>query len=437
MKGLVARLVRFWAFLDNDLWVMDFSALPPVKARLLKVVKVLAIVARDFVRDRCPLRAQALTYSSLLAIVPLFAVVFSVLKGFGFQNWLGEMLLSKITNFRGVVERIIEFINNTSVQTLGAVGGAALLYTAVSLFSGIESTFNDIWHIRTPRPFLRKLTDYLFIVMVVPIFATVVLTVAAGNILGAPFAQRILAVPILRTFIYGIYPYVASWVVLWLLYMVLINTRVRWDAALIGGVVAGTVMQWAQIVYLDFATGVNRYNIIFGSFAQPILAFIWLNVVWNIILAGAELVYAIQNVDIYQPEGKRTGLAVATKDRLALLVLRAVLRPFLEGGTPAGSDDIVAATRLPVKVVNDTLAELLETGLLVEGMHAETRKPVYTPAVAPDRLTVALVLDRLRKAGTAEVRSGFQAAEKPVRSVMARLDRMLEREFGRLRVADL
>jgi membrane protein len=434
MKRLIERLRKL---VTSEIWVMNFNKLPPWKARWMKILKVVMIVVTDVPRDRLTLRAQALTYSSLLAIVPLFAVVFSVLKGFGFQNKFGEILLAKLTNSPGVVDQIIGFINNTSVNTLGAIGGAALLFTSVSLFGGIEGTFSDIWHISTTRSFMRKMTDYLFIIMVVPIFVAAALTVSAGNFLGAGFVKTILEIPVLKALVFGIYPFFSIWLVLFLLYMVLINTKVKVHAAIIGAVIAGTVLQIIQGIYVSFASGINNYNIIFGSFAQPILAFIWVNIVWTVVLIGAEIVYAVQNLHAYQIEGKRIGLSEAAKEKTILVLLMIVVRQFRKGPPLPALEDLVRSTQMPVKVVSDLLQEMVELGILVESFNAESRQTVYSPAIDPEQLTVAFVLNRLRSAGVNDIQIECEAEVKAVNKALARFESLLQKTFGKARISSL
>jgi len=433
IKDLIKKI---HTLITYDIWIMNLTKLPLWKARLYKLLKVILIVTTDISRDRCALRAQALTYSSLLAIVPLFAVVFSVLKGFGFQNKFGEMILSKLFNSPVVIENIIRFINNASVQTLGVVGGAMLLYTSVSLFTNIENTLNDIWYIKIRRSFIRKMTDYLFIVMVVPIFATVALTFSAGNFLGASFVQKILSVPFFKALIFGIYPYIANWIVLFLLYMVLINTKVKWDAALIGSVISGTILNIVQEIYISFAAGVNRYNIIFGSFAQPLLAFIWLNIVWNIVLIGAEIVYAVQNLNTYQLEGKKTEISFRLKEKVAFVILLLIVKQFRKAQPLLSMEEIVAKTQLPIRIVSDILQELVSLGLLVVSFNSEKHQNVYSPAVDTENLTFDFLFKKLSYSGVDDIKIDIEE-EKKVVTVLQKFDSLIEKNFGKTKLINI
>jgi membrane protein len=423
------------ALVTHRIWVMNFSRMNRWRAFGAKVLKIVLIVINDFFKDRITLRAASLTYSSLLAIVPLFAVMFSVLKGFGFQNKILEVLMEKLTaNQASVAQNIIHYINNARVETLGAVGAGALLLTAVGLFSGIEKSFNDIWGIKTGRPFIRTLTDYLFIIMVCPIFISVAVGMSAGNLVGIPFVREIMSVPFVHSFLYGLYPFISMWIILTLAYMVLVNTKVKFTSAFLGGVIAGSAWQITQSIYIGFAAGINKYSIIFGSFAQPILAFIWLDITWMIVLVGAQFVFAIQNYNFYQAEGKHVDVSWSLREKLTLVILYLVLSRFKKAEQPMTSDEIVAKTQLPIKIVNEILRDQVEIGVLVAAGNVQK---CYTPAVDLRTLTVPFVMAKTKSLGINEVQIEEGVDEHKVEKLLKKIDVSFRSRFRNIRIADL
>lgn len=435
-KKLAERAKNTLRFLNFDLWSEDLDQYGRFKGTFLKLVKIIIISVTGFFKDNCTLRASALTYSLTMAIVPLFAVLFSVLKGFGFQNKLANVLLTKLTAGSDlVINGILSYINNTSVQTLGALGGVILLLTSVFLFMGIERTFNDIWKVKADRPFIRRILDYLVIILVLPIFITVAIGVTAGNILTLDFVKALLAYPLIEFLISSFLPYLFMWIAFTLMYYFLVNHKVPFLAAFVGGIVAGTTWQIGQEFYIHFSHTVNRYNIIYGGFAQLILVFLWLYISWIIILAGMELVYAIVNYRAYQKEGKYTMISPSFKEKLVLIIMAIIVRRFKHGKPPISTEGILKMTNAPRRAVYDLLQELKDLMLVMESEQKGIK--VYTPGMDTELLTVPRVLKLVREYGVNHVPMLDEEDGKKVDKLMRDINVLLEKDFNAVKISDL
>jgi membrane protein len=248
-------------------------------------------VGKRFYEDNCLLHASALAYVSLLSMVPLFAVMFAVLKGLGVQRRLEPMLLSRLALDQEVVDQIIGYIDRTNVGTLGALGVALLLLTVISLLGSVEASFNHIWQVQSGRSFWRKATDYVSVVTLTPFL------LLAAVALTSSIEQQSMLRWLLQTEFIGeamllslrLAPVAMNVVALGVLYGVMPNRRPYWPAIVIGALVAGAAWYGVQLTYVRMQIGVARYNAIYGALAQLPVTLAWLYVSWTVVLAGAEV----------------------------------------------------------------------------------------------------------------------------------------------------
>jgi len=434
LNNLMKKIKKVQEYLNYRIWIDNLTKYSGMKAFSLRSLKVIMITITDFFKDHCNLRASALTYSTLLAIVPLFAVVFSVLKGFGFQNKIGTMILNKITgNSVFVVNSIITYINNTNVKTLGVIGGVTLLFTAISLFSNIERSLNEIMGVKVNRNFFRKVTDYLFAIMVLPILLTVGASVTAQGA-NLSMVQKALSVKVLNFLYYTITPYLLIWLTLTLFYLFLTNTKVKFIAGMWGGIVAGTLWQIAQNAYIHFQIGFKKYNIIYGSFAQVIIVFVWIYISWAIILLGAEVVFAVQNYRIYQKEGKSKGISFGFKIKTTLIVLNLILKNFKKGNY-LSAEEIISLLKSPIKLTNAILFELTEENILAESHKGD--KKVFIPAVPIETITVSFVIKKMMSHGISDVNLISDNSAKAIELTIKKYENLLDKNFSKNTIVKL
>ena len=344
--------------------------------------------------DQCLLRASALTYATALSIVPLLAVAFSISKGFGFQNtvYIRQFLLQLTAGREEVVDRIVNYINNTEVATLGAVGVAGLLFAVLSLLGSIEKSFNSIWGVEQQRNLGRRFADYLSITLVCPLLIIVSIS-ATASMQSTAVVQTILSYSV---FSYAylaflkVLPFLLVWAALTFIYKLFPNTRVSFFSALGGAFVAGLFWTTAERLFIGLQVGVAKYNAIYGSFAQVPLFLLWLYISWVIVLLGAEVAYGLQNREVAAPGLGLDEYEFEFKEKLAVVIMAMLTKSFVDGKGPVSASDISEATNMPSKLVNNVCHTLSRVGLAVVS-HQED-KDGFMLARKPSSFTVADVI---------------------------------------------
>jgi len=405
-------MLRKWVnFIKTDIWRIRLSDHSPGKSLLIRLIRVVALAVRGFNENKCKFRASALTFYTLLSIVPVIALMFGIAKGFGLQKQVEEQLLAKMEGQKEVVTKIIDFSNsllaNTSGGVIAGIGVAFLFWTIISVLSNIENSFNDIWGVVKPRTFGRKFGDYLSIILVCPIL--LVISGSATIFVSSQVNLITEKIPLLQNLgpafwvLLKILPYLSIWVAFTFIFAFMPNTKVRLKSALIGGIVAGTIFEVAQWVYIDFQIGVAKYGAIYGSFAALPLFLIWLQTSWFIVLFGAEVSFAHQNVETYEFEPDCLSVSHTFKTLLSLLVAHRLIHRFCDGEKPCDDSQLSHELEIPVRLVRQILFELSESGVLSEVRKGEDRELAYQPAIDVDKITVKFVIDRLQQRGTSSI----------------------------------
>jgi len=415
-------------FLRTGIWVLPTNGLSRPKAFFVRALKMLLLAIRGFREDQCAVKASALTFYSLLSVVPIIAMVFGIAKGFGFDKRLQSQLLEKFSGYEDVLLKVFEFSNSLLQKTKGGIiagiGVALLFWSVINVMGQIEQSFNDIWKVEKGRTIARKCSDYLSAMLICPVIfimassltvamASQVEKIAAGvSRFGVPPAPILLSLDLI--------PLVLIWGLFAFLLIYMPNTKVRWAAGIIAAVVAGTAYQTTQWVYVSFQVGVSRNNAIYGSFAALPLFLIWLQLSWLIVLLGAELCFAIQNVDT---DGfPADSMKVSPHDRklVALLVARLVVRNFSEGRKPFTASGIARELGMPLGHIRRILSDLSGSGLFAATEREEYEEPSYLPARDIHKITVKTVIDAFERSGSADLAfsptEDFEAVSKTLDS---------------------
>ena len=401
------------------LWRLDPDDYTGLKRRLISALQMTTLVLRDFWSDQCLLHAAALTFTTILSLVPFFALTFALLKGFGVQNQLEPLILERVTaGSQEMVGRIISYINNTNVGSLGAIGLTALIITILSLLGSIEEAFNAIWGVREDRSFSRKFSNYLSVMASAPFLllaAVSITTFLENQAVIRWFLDREYLGDLLLCSL-KLIPYVSVWVAFTFLYLFIPNTKVRLTSALVGGVLAGTIWQVAQWGYIHFQVGVGKYNAIYGTLSLLPIFMIWLYASWIIVLFGVEMVYAHQNRRTLRLEYHGKTLSHAARLELALTLLVECSASFRRG-VPHTAEQMAAGLALPVRQVKDLLGELERVGYL---SRLAGDNPEWHPAREPASVPVSEVLSRLTMAGGTCLVPQAGRCEELIRKVLAR-----------------
>jgi membrane protein len=394
------------------------------------------VIGQGFVRDQLLLRAHALTYLTLLSIVPLLALAVSLFDLLGGSEHVVRFLVEQLAaGAPDAVERILAFVRGVQFGALGTVGGALLILTTILMVGNVEQALNAIWGVTKQRPWVRRIPDYLAVVLISPLLLGVALSL--GTTLSSQWlVQKLLQWPVFATlYDLGIRQAAAVLVVAGLsfLYWFLPNTEVRPRAALLGALVGGVLFSVAQRAYLGLNVGVARYDAIFAGFAWFPLLLAWIYVEWAITLLGAEVAYAYQTLPLYRREVRGTPAGPAARESIGLAVALAVARAFRESARPWDEEQLTEHLDVPVRTVRDVVGQLEKAGILTPVADPD-RSGVWQLARPADRVRVADVIEALRGPRETPLRPHRLAAQ--VEAVFAEIDAR-DRESGSRTLEDL
>jgi len=323
-------------------------------------------LAEGFVRDRLLLHASALTYFTMISLIPIFAIVVSIAAAIGIDSDFAGGLVEKLAaGAPGLQESIVSQIEAADFKALGGIGAALVFVLTVLGLSNVEGAFNSIWGVKKHRSWGRRFPDYLAILVVVPLLATG-LSLATG-LQSEWLVQRLLEYEMF-SLVYEMGLRYLPWLTLTgsfaLMFWFLPNTSVRFSSALLGGAVSAMLVLIAQDIYLGYSVGAARANALFGAFAQLPLLFVWIYVFWAIVLFGAELAFAHQNLASYRQELRGSSAFPAEREAIALRAALLVARSFDESGPPETAESLAARLGAPIRIVRDVLGQLEAGGIL-------------------------------------------------------------------------
>lgn len=405
------------------------------KSLFIWFLRIVALAVRGFNENKCKFRASALTFFSLLSIVPVIALMFGIAKGFGLQERVAAQVLEKMQGQEEVATKVIAFANSlldkASGGVIAGVGVIFLFWTIISLLSNIENSFNDIWGVVKPRTFGRKFSDYLVTMLVCPIL----LAVAGGAtiFLSGQIQTLTEKFPILDNFgpafwlVLKLLPYMTLWISFTFIFIFMPNTKVRFTSGLIAGIVAGTLFQLIQWTYVNFQVQITTKYAIYGSFAALPLFLLWLQVSWLIILFGAEVSFAHQNVETYEFEPDCLSASYSFKTLLSLLIAQRLVHRFCDGEKPCDASRLSHELEIPVRLVRQLLYDLSESGILSEVKKSEDKELAYQPATDVDKMTVKFIIDRLQQRGTSSIPVLRSAEMDKLSDCLRQLDATLEK----------
>ena len=440
---LIRQIIKF---IQQDIWRIRPGELPKSKFYLIRQLQTLILTVRGFNDDKCMLRASALTFYTLLSIVPVFAMAFGIAKGFGYEQHLRHQLVEEFSGHEIILEKILEFSTNLLERTQGGmiagIGMCVLLWTVVKLLGNIEYAFNEIWGIPKNRTFGRKLGDYLIIMAVAPFFMIMAgsVTVLVTSFL-ADFTESSYSAfmgPIVYV-ILKLLPYFMVWFVFTFLYIFMPNTKVSFKSGLIAGVTAGTLFQITQWAYVAFQIGMIKNNQIYGSFAALPLFLIWLEISWMIVLFGAEIAYAFQNVDTYDYEPDSKKASIYLQRLTALLIVSKICVKFDNGDVPLSMDEISKQMEIPSRLTRKVVFDLENCGILIKVELEEEDKIAYHPAVSIEKLSVQYIYEKLESFGSNDVDIHFKECKdlKIIRKHVESIRNAIGRSAGNVLLKDI
>jgi len=389
-------------FFNTTLW-QELPAGSHVLWRgVMQSLRVVYIVIRELMTGELNLRAMSLVFTTLISLVPLIAVAFSVLKAFGIHNQIEPALLGLLAPLgeRGadITANIIGFVENVKVGVLGSVGVAMLFYTIIALVKKVENAFNFVWRVKRPRTLARRFTDYLSVIMIGPVLVFTGLAVAA-TALNADIVQQLQGIEPFGTLIIWagkVVPYLMIIVAFTFLYTFIPNTKVQIKAALIGATVAGVLWVMLGTVFASFVVSSSNYTAIYSSFAILFFFMIWLYLAWFILLVGSQVAFYIQHPKLVQVGGHHEALSPRMQEQEGLKLMTVIAQQFQQEKPALTVMDLERETGLTADNIMVLVDGLEQGGFLLE---VEGSTPAYVPARDTANMAVDQVLACLRTAG--------------------------------------
>jgi membrane protein len=406
-KRMLTNFLKTQQFLLKDLWSVRLEEYPPRMKFIFKYLRVIVLSLRGLVENKVTIRASALTYYTLMSIVPVLAMAFGIAKGFGADKYLEQELKEALKGQGEIADKLVTFSNSLLESTGGGiiagVGVVFLFYSVSKIFSSIETAFNDIWKIDKPRSISRKFTDYLSMMLIAPILliASSSISVFLATQLDTIGKQVELIGYVSKYLMFALnfLPLFLIWILFSVVYIVMPNTKVSPQSGIIAGIIAGTAFVVTQWFYIDFQVGMSKYNAIYGSFAALPLLLIWLQVSWMIVLFGAEVSFANQNIEMYEFESEAEHISPNSKRNLSLLILNHIVKRFVKGENAQTVLELSQELKVPVRLMKTLLQNLIDCRIIVETLNGESKNIAYQPAQHIDNFSVAFVIKALDNLG--------------------------------------
>jgi len=429
------RIDKLLTRIKSYMWDDDLSDMDRPRRILVFVLRVAHMLLRELLGGQLNLRAMSLVYTTLLSIVPLLAVSFSVLKGFGVHNQIEPLLYNFLEPLgpqgAEITEKIIYFVENVKVGVLGSIGFAMLIYTVIALVQKIEAAFNFVWQIDHLRPLSQRISSYLSVILLGPALIFIAISFSA-TVLGSDWTQRLITIEPLGTLVFyssKLIPFVLVSLAFTLIYIFIPNTRVQFRAALVGGVIAGVIWKFTGWGFAAFIASSSKYAAIYSSFAIMILLLIWMYLSWLILLAGSQIAFFVQFPKYMTMNRVRFMLSSRLREQLALQIMYLVAYNNHHNRPPWNLDQFTGYLNIPGEPVYRMVKVLVDAGYLIEISNDDP--PVYLPLHDIDTTRLVDLLRDIRAAGESRFLSLKQLTPvQPVEQLMSGLQVSSETALG-------
>ncbi|WP_420318674.1 YhjD/YihY/BrkB family envelope integrity protein [Ekhidna sp.] len=401
---MTKKLNQIQRFIEIDLWRIKLKSLPKRKRYLYGFIRVWVIAIKEFIHDKCAEKASALTYFSMLSLVPVIAMVVAIAEAFGIRKLMDEELNKYFTGQEEILENVLSFadkmLNEASGGIITGISIVILIFTVIRLLMNIEAAFNDMWDIKKSRRWERKVSDYVAVILLGPIL----LIVASSATLFVKdtiqqFISQMEFLGQLRSgiiFLLKLLPYTLLWLLLFGLYLIFPNTRVKLWPALAAGIVAGTLYQLNQQAFISVQFAFSKYDAIYGSIAFLPLFLIWLQISWLIVLFGAEVCYGIQYIDQWEMNSEKLKLSLSHRKKLMLLLLYRVIKKFENKKGPMTLNELASMINVPRRYVVDICYDLEKSELITR---IDSEDVAYQPSFDIHKMDMHTVLERYEQQG--------------------------------------
>lgn len=392
-------------FLLEDIWRVTDDEVSRKRGLFYSALKIATLSVREFTQGRVINKASALTYNTLLAIIPILAILFAIARGFGFANLLEDQFRSGLEGQALTAETVLSFIDSYLSHAKSGifigVGLIMLFYTVLLLTYNMERTFNSIWQVKKPRTLYRKMTDYFSMLLLLPLLILLSsgISIFMSTVMKS-MHEYVLLAPIIK-FLVRLTPYALTWAMFTALYIFMPNTKVKFKFAIFPGIIAGTAFQAFQYLYIGSQIWVSRYNAIYGSFAAIPMFLLWTQISWSICLYGAQLCYVAQNLRNFSFSKETDNISRRYHDFLCILIMSLICKRFQTEETPYTAESLSDEHKIPIRLTTTILYELQDLHLIYETPLEDKDEGIaYLPSVDINRLNVGMLLNRLDEAGS-------------------------------------
>jgi membrane protein len=435
IRTIIHRLIHFISY---DIWRVSDDHSDWKKANLFSFVKIFVLAIKNVSRLNIGSRASALTYSTLLAIVPILAILFAIARGFGFQNIVQSELFKFFAGQETVLTKALEFADTSLRYAQGGIfvgiGVILLLYTVISLISGVEQNFNEIWNVKKQRSYYRQFTDYLALVLIVPVFMVCNsgITILIGSSIDKLYLLDQVLAPVMK-----VVPFLIVIALFTFVYIYIPNTKVGFLSAVFGGFFAGIAFQTFQMLYISGQIWISKYNAIYGSFAALPLLLMWVQLSWYICLFGMLLTQAAQNVKKFSFEKESQNISRRYKDFFTLLIASLIIKRFETGEKPYTVDELSEKHKIPSKLTGDILFFLQQIGIIVEVVDEEKVISTFIPALDIHKISVAFLFQRISEFGAEDFNKDWKLHYEGVWDTLADYNRISCSKYETVLLKDL
>jgi membrane protein len=404
MSKLIDFFIRIFNFVRYDIWRITEYELSKTRLLLYRLVKIIVLAIRGFIKESLNVKASALTYSILFAVVPMFALIVAIGRGFGVEemikNSLANSFLAQSEMLPTVMEMVSRYLETTQGGVFIGIGLVILLFSVMNFFMQVELSFNSIWQVKKSRSVIKQFTMYFSTMLIIPILIVFSsgLSIYISTELSKTFIFSLFS-PFLQFFV-KLTPYLINWIIFTLMYLIIPNTKVRFGNAFLAGALAGTAFQLFQMLYINGQVYLSRYNVVYGSFAAIPLLLLWLQISCLIVLLGAEISYASQNIQNFNYEIDSRNISRRYKNFLTLFITHLIIKRFEDQEEPLSSNQIAQNHNLPIRLVNKILSELVDINILIEVYNESNRDKTYQPAFDIQQLTINLLFEKLECHGS-------------------------------------
>ncbi len=401
------RIQHIREFIQYDLWRQPHMSVHDPKKRLgYRILQTIILFGRGFKDKALNVRANSLSFSLLFAFVPMVAGVFAIARGFGFEELLKERISTSFLAEANIAPMIIEWVERyleTARDGLFlGIGLIVLIWAVYAFFNMLELSFNNIWNVKQSRSFGRRLTNYMVVLLLVPIMIILSSGISIFLNSAASVLPVLQAIEPIRRVLLRLIPFVvASGVFTWI-FIAIPNTKVRFVSAIIPGVIVGILFQLVQMFSVYLVMAFTRMSVVYGAFSAIPLILIWLHITCWLLLVGAQLAFAIQNNDMFAYERDLESMSRRYKDYVMLYLLSVIVHRFEHGEAPQTAQEMAAQNQLPIRLVQQLLSRLEDTNIVHRVYMEQEEDEAFVPAMDSRKMTVEMVVGRISAQGTEE-----------------------------------